>query len=179
MPYAVTLPLDDAAAADVRSMWLALAEQAGADDAIRLGYAPHITLAVLPGTVPAAEIEEAAFRVVGRWTTFPVVLAGLGVFPGAPPVIWAAPVVTADLLSRHAELHSALASFRVHAHYGPGFWVPHVTLSQEGSASAARAVEAAGSAWRGPIKATLERMELVRFRPVEVLRSEALQKGLG
>ena len=109
MPYAVTLLLDDAAAAGVRRMWLALAEQAGADDAIRLGYSPHITFAVLPNTAPAAEVEEVAFRVVGRWTTLSIVLAGLGIFPGAPPVIWAAPVVTADLLTKYAELHSALA----------------------------------------------------------------------
>jgi len=177
MPYAVTLPLNDAAAAGVRRMWHALAEQAGADDAIRLGYVPHITLAVLPDTVPAAEVEEAVFHVASRWTPLPVVLAGLGVFPGAPPVIWAAPVVTADLLTRHAELHVALARFRVHAHYGPGSWVPHVTLSQEGTATAARALEAAGSAWRGPISAILERVDLVRFRPVEVLRSHVLQRG--
>jgi 2'-5' RNA ligase len=177
MPYAVTLPLDDAAAAEVQRMWRALAEQASADDVIRLGYVPHITLAVLPNTASAAEVEEAAFGVADEWTPLLIVLVGLGVFPGSPPVIWAAPVVTADLLTRHAELYSALARFGVHAHYEPGFWVPHVTLSKEGATSAARAIEAADSAWCGPINAMLERVELVRFRPVEVLRRQALHRG--
>lgn len=87
MPYAVTLLFDDAAAARVRTIWHALAEQTGADDAIRLGYPPHMTLAVLPDTAPVSDVEEAAFRVAGEWADFPITLAGLGVFPGAPSVV--------------------------------------------------------------------------------------------
>lgn len=152
-----------------------LAEQAGADDAIRLGYAPHLTLAVLPDTAPAAEIENAAFHVAENWAPFSVVLAGLGVFPGTPPVIWAAPAVTGGLLASHAALLESLAPFTVHPHYRPGNWVPHVTLSQKGPPSAARAVEVLASAWDGPICARLERVELVRFLPVKILRSQALR----
>ncbi|MFC0406992.1 2'-5' RNA ligase family protein [Roseomonas elaeocarpi] len=174
MPYAISLLFDDTAAAHVRRMWCALAEQVGSDDAIRLGYPPHMTLAVLPDTAPIADVEEAAFRVTGKWTTLSVVLAGLGVFPRTRPVIWAAPVVTSELLARHADLHAALMPFGVHPHYRPGSWVPHVTLSQEGAVSADRAIEAAGSAWSGPVSAECRQVELVRFRPVDVLRSQAL-----
>ena len=172
MPYALTLPLDVAATKRIQRMWHVLAEQAGADDAIRLGYAPHFTLAVLPDTVPAAEIEDAAFRVAEKWAPFPVVLAGLGVFPGTPPVIWAAPAVTDSLLASHAALLQSLAPFAVHPRYKIGHWVPHVTLSQKGPSSAARAIEALTSAWDGPICTRLERIELVRFLPVKVLRSQ-------
>ena len=98
MPYAVTLPLDAAAAAHVERMWRALADQAGDDDALRLGYAPHITLAVLPDAVRAEDIENAVLGVAGDWDALSTVFAGFGVFPGAPPVIWAAPVVTKGLL---------------------------------------------------------------------------------
>jgi 2'-5' RNA ligase len=175
MPYAVTLPLDDAAAADVQRMLAALADQAVADDVVRLGYRPHVTLAIMPDTAPVAEVEKATFNVAARWASFSMTLAGLGVFPGTPAVIWAAPIVTAMLLTKHAELHLALTPFGVHEHYAPGAWVPHVTLTKEGSVSAARAIEAAASAWRGSIGTTIERVELVRFRPVNVLRSEALQ----
>jgi 2'-5' RNA ligase len=133
-----------------------------------------MTLTVLPDTAPAADIEKAVLHVAGRWTTSAVILAGLGIFPGEQPVIWAAPVVTPDLLTKHAELHTALMPFAVHAHYRPGSWVPHVTLSQQGVASAARLIEAAGSAWNGQIWAECRRVELVRFRPVEVLWSQAL-----
>jgi len=175
MLYAVTLPLDVFAAKRIQRMWHMLAEQTGNDDAIRLGYAPHITLAVLPDTAPVTEIEEAVFRVAGNWTPFSMVLAGLGVFPGASSVIWAAPVVTTGLLASHASLCERLAPFTVHPHYQPGHWMPHVTLSQEGPSSAARAIEVITSTWDGPICARLERVELVKFQPVEILRSQVFR----
>lgn len=163
MVYAVTLPLDAAAAKRIRRMWHMLAGQAGADDAIRLGYAPHLTLAVLPDTAPVTGIEEAAFRVAENWAPFPLILAGLGVFPGTPPVIWVAPAVTDGLLASHAALLESLAPFAVHPHYRPGNWVPHVTLSQNGPSSAARAIEVLTSAWDGPICTHLERIEWCGF----------------
>ncbi|GGC63461.1 hypothetical protein GCM10011504_47080 [Siccirubricoccus deserti] len=43
MPYGVTLPMVDAVVQAARS-WRVLAKQAGHEDAIRLGYAPHVTL---------------------------------------------------------------------------------------------------------------------------------------
>jgi 2'-5' RNA ligase len=175
VPYAVTLRLDAAAAVRVELMWRALADQGGDDDALRLGYAPHVTLAVLPDTAPAEAVEDAVFRVARTWDELPVVLAGLGVFPGTPPVIWAAPVVTERLLARHGTLHAALAPFPVHPHYRPEAWVPHVTLSQQGRSPAGRAVERAASAWDGPIKGRLDRLDLVEFLPVNVLRSAALR----
>jgi 2'-5' RNA ligase len=177
MPYAVTLPLDPLAAVHIQRMWRVLAEQTGADDAIRLGYVPHITLAVLPDTVPVTELEEAAFHGAENWASLSVILAGLGVFPGTPPVIWVAPVVTASLLANHASLLASIAPFTVDLHYHPGRWVPHVTLSRKGLPSAARGVEVVTPVWDGPIAARLERVELVRFRPVKVLRSATLRSS--
>lgn len=177
MPYAVTLRLDEAASARVAAMWHAVAEQTGEDGALRLGYAPHLTLAVLPDTVPVEAIEEAAFRLSSRWDPLPFTLAGLGLFPGVPLVIWALPVVTESMLARHAALHAALGSLPVHPHYHPGAWVPHVTLSQEGGSPASRILDAALAAWEGPIRGRLDRIELVRFRPVAVLRSQELLPG--
>jgi hypothetical protein len=69
------MPLDAEAADRVRRLWQALAEQAGADDAIRLGYVPHLTLAVLPGEAPISAVEEAMARAVG-WCS-----PGLASFP--------------------------------------------------------------------------------------------------
>jgi 2'-5' RNA ligase len=174
MPYAVTLPLDANAADHIRQMWRALAEQAGADDAIRLGYVPHISLVVLPDEAPIPDVEETVSRAVEGWTTLSMVLAGFGIFPGIPPVIWAAPVVTAGLLACHASLCADLMPFGIHPHYRPEYWVPHVTLSQEGPSSA-RAIEILTSIWDRPVTAHLQRVELVRFRPVTVLRSHRLK----
>ena len=174
MPYAVTLPLEAEASARIRQMWRALAEHAGADDAIRLSYLPHITLAVLPDETPVLEVEKAVSLAVGDWTAFTIVLAGFGIFPNTPPVVWAVPVVTAALLARHASLCAVLGSFGIYPHYHPGLWVPHVTLSQE-SPSSARAIEVVTSMWDGPIITQFEKVELVRFRPVTVLQSYPLK----
>src|SRR5688572_22548207 len=107
MPYAVTLRLDEDAAARVQRIWRALAGQAGDDGALRLGYGPHLTLALLPDGIAAATVAKAAFALAHAWGPLPITLAGLGVFPGDPPVVWAAPVVTEALLARHAALHAA------------------------------------------------------------------------
>jgi 2'-5' RNA ligase len=101
-------------------------------------------------------------------------LAGFGVFPVSPPVIWVAPVVTEQLLARHATLYAALVPNSVDPHYHPGAWVPHVTLSQ-GAQSVAHAIEVASSVWPGPIRGCGDRVDLVRFRPVEILCSKALR----
>ena len=172
MPYAVTLPLDDTAASHVERMWRVLADETG-DDAVRLDYVPHVTLAILPDPAPREAIEEATFKVVERWGALSTALTGVGVFPGAPPVIWMVPVVTESLLARHASLHEVLAPFFVHPHYRPGAWVPHVTLSEQGPSPVGQVVELVASVWEGPINVCLERVELVRFKPVEVLRSQA------
>jgi 2'-5' RNA ligase len=173
MPYAVTLPLDNAAAAHVQRMWRALSKLAGDDDVQRLGYIPHITLALLSDTVPLDEVADTVRVIAKRWTAFSVVLVGIGVFPRPTSVVWVAPAMTQQLLMLHSELHAALSAFPVHPHYQPGGWVPHVTLSEKAQPSVARAIEIVTSLWSGPVSACLERIELVRFSPVELLRSEA------
>jgi hypothetical protein len=114
MPYAVTLRLDPAAAARVERIWHALADLIGEDDALRLGYPPHLTLAVLPDTAPAPSVEAAVLRMAAAWDALPVTLTGLAVFPGTPPVLWAAPVPSDGLLARHGMLHAALALLPVY-----------------------------------------------------------------
>lgn len=177
MPYAVTVPLDAAAAAAIQRMWRALAERANADDAIRLGYVPHLTLAVLTKEAPASEVQDAVSRATEVWASFSMLLTGFGIFPGTPSVVWAAPTVTIDLLTRHASLCAGLVSFDIHPHYRPDHWVPHVTLTQE-APSAARAVEVVASTWDQPVAARLETIELVRFYPVSVLWSQRLKPGV-
>jgi 2'-5' RNA ligase len=180
MPYALTLPLDDAAAAEVVRMWHALAEQAGDDGCIRLGYTPHITLAMLADSAPLTEIEEAAFGAARQWAPLSLALAGIGIFPGAPPTppaVWTAPIATLHLLACHALLYASLARLPVQPYYHSGSWVPHVTLSKEGSSSTARVIEVVTSVWKGPITTRLERIELVKFRPAIVLRTQAFTAG--
>src|SRR4051794_26312944 len=123
MPLAATLVLDEAGAAPGRAMWQALATAGLARGALELGYPPPLTL-----TMWGAAPEPTALAALAEgWAALPLRLAGFGIFPGG--VLWLAPVVTAELLARHAALHQALPGLAPHPHYAPGAWVPHVTLS--------------------------------------------------
>lgn len=89
-------------------------------------------------------------------------------------MLWVAPVVTAALLGHHARLHAALSGLAGHPHYRPGAWVPHVTLSGDGSLSPAAALGALLPRWTGPLDGKADAVELVRLHPVEVLWRRAL-----
>ncbi len=172
MPYAVTLRLDADAAGAVAGMWAALAAAGVSDDAIRLGYPAHVTLAVLPDGAREGRLLAAAARLAGVWRPLRVDLAALGLFPGTPAVLFLAPVPSPDLLARHAALLDALAGEPVHAHYGAGAWLPHVTLA--GDLADPAAALAALAPVPLPIAAVLDTLEVVRFRPPHVLASHPL-----
>ena len=173
MAYAITLRLDASAGVVVEAMWRALADRGIGHDAIELGYPPHITLAVYPEDAPAAEIRKRITGAATKWSALPVYLSGYGVFPGPPVVVWIVPVISAELLARHASLHSALRTFPCERHYLPGNWMPHITLTSAAT-SASRAMEVLTPLWRGAMLAHLDRLELVSFHPAQVLWTQAL-----
>jgi len=172
MPYAVTLRLDAASAASIEAMWRALAEAGLDDGCLRIGYPPHVTLAVYPDDVPVPQLDATVMLLAKEWDILPIELTGLGIFPGPDPVLWVAPVPTAGLLACQAALVAALHGLRCDGHYRPGHWMPHVTLGRVGAA--ARALEILAPLWPGAMTGRLERLDLVRFRPVTVLCSLAL-----
>ena len=176
MPLAVTLCLDPAATAPVEVLWRALAEGGIDDDCHRLGYRPHITLAIFPDGSDEAAIAAALTRLAASWEALPVNLAGIGVFPGETSIMWAIPVATPALLDRHRVLLDALPDLPVDPHYRAGAWTPHITLSGP-VRDPVRALGALVPLWR-PVRAALADLELVRFRPVEVLASHRL-RGAG
>jgi 2'-5' RNA ligase len=175
MPFAITLRFDPTTAPVIASLWRALAAARIDSDRHDLGYAPHVTLAIYGDDTPAATLREALPYASQAWDPLPVTLAGLGVFPGSSPILFAMPVVTPALLARHAALHAALRGLMPHAHYRPDAWVPHVTLSGA-LADPAAALGLLLPLWR-PVTGLLDRVDLVHFRPVEVLYSRSLPAG--
>jgi 2'-5' RNA ligase len=146
---------------------------AGIDaDPDQLDNPPPLTLAVYPDGARTDELRAALERLAWHWRALPVALSGLGIFPGPSSVLWAAPVVTPEMLARHAALHAAVSGFQVHAHYQPGAWVPHVTLAGA-LPDPGRALTVLVPHWR-PITGVLNQLDLVRFPPVEVLQSHAM-----
>ena len=169
MPFAVTLRLDEASTPAVEAMWRHLAEQGIDSDRHELGYPPHITLAIYADNAPVHRLHGAITSCAHRWQAVPISLSGLGVFPGFRSILWAAPVVTQQLLAVQMELQAAMPELSVDAHYRTGAWVPHVTLSGP-LADPARAIAALMPLWQ-PLTGNLDRLDLVRFRPVNLIAS--------
>ncbi len=173
MPLAITLCFDQASAAPLEKMWRTLADQKIDFDRYELGYPPHITLAIYADETPVEQLTAALERIAPDWDALPVTLVGFGSFPGPTSVLWAVPVITPELLNRNMTVQAALPDFPVDPHYRAGSWMPHVTLSgalsDPGPALTALTVH-----WR-PHDGLLSRLELVKFRPVEVLTSHHLK----
>jgi 2'-5' RNA ligase len=170
--FAVTLDLDPHSAAALAPLIDAVerADPAAATPR-RAQVAPHLSLAVYE-RLAAAAMTVSLQRFAETQPAISIQLASLGLFPGPPSVLFAAPVVSAELLALHRAYHQATwaSGPRCWAHYLPGSWVPHVTLG-EGlqTATVPAAVGNAIAAWQ-PRPAVLDRMSLVRFH---LLRRQA------
>jgi 2'-5' RNA ligase len=175
MPFGVTLCFDPPSSTAIAKTWEVLATRGIDSDRHQLGYAPHITLAIYPDETPAAQLTAALRTLAATWSALPVALNALGIFPSSSAALWAAPVVTPALLARHAAVQAALPDLQTHAHYRLGAWVPHVTLSGPIDNPGA-ALSVLLSVWQ-PLEGVLDRLELVRFRPVTVLQSCELPPG--
>jgi 2'-5' RNA ligase len=177
MPFAVTLRLDPASATQAAGIQRALAE-AGLSDLPSLGYPPHVTLAVLPDPVDAGALLAAVGSACRGWSRLPVRLPGLGIFPGGSAVLWLSVAAEDILPRRQAALRAALGERQVLQNYRAGQWMPHVTLAEDlTEAGLSTAIQVASRGWI-PIDGWLDRVEVVRFRPVSVLWSVVLAETL-
>jgi hypothetical protein len=169
MPIAVTLRLDPVNAASIVAMRRSLSADC---IAIGLEYPAHITLAIYPDEVSGDRLLVAFAKLTAAWQVLEISLCGFGVFPGPPAILYLAPVASRDLLTRQAMLCDALPGLPVHPHYRPGAWVPHITLSDH-VPHPELALKSLLAGWR-PMTASLDRSDLVRFHPLEVMTSNAL-----
>lgn len=172
MPYAITLLLDERAASKVSAMYKALSDRNISHDQIKLGYPPHLTLAVLDDAADARELTGIISSVAKAWLTSQVNFAGFGLFPAAPSVLWLCPVTTSELLARQASLCAALPSTFLKDHYLPGRWVPHVTLAKD--VSQPSAALAAVESLELPSVTTFMEIQFIHFRPPNVIWHKAL-----
>lgn len=181
MPYAVTLRLDADADAKVDRLLDRLGQAGVSRSRLALGYAAHVTLAILDGAVDEAALIRHVASASADMVAVRMTIAGLGVFPGAggaPSCLWLAPVATPELRRPHGTVAAALpGGAAIHPHYADAAWVPHVTLADDlGSLAVAGQAVAALEGADFPGRCTLDRIEVVRFRPVEVLWTRSLPR---
>ncbi len=109
MPFAVTLALDlDPHGAGALAPLIDAVERADPDAMTprRAKVAPHLLLGVYDRLVPAA-ITVSLRCFAETQPAIGIQLASLGLFPGPPSVLFAAPVVSAELLALHRAHHQA------------------------------------------------------------------------
>jgi len=174
MPFALELALDPESAAAVRTAWRALAV-AGFPLMADLGANPHVSLAIweeIDVTAMSAAVAE-----LGRETApLPIAFDRVAVFP-TTGVVFLAPVPDAALRDMQARCQRRLGAHgrQPWPHYAPDTWVPHCTLAQDlddpGALARARSV---AERMPLPVIGRLERAELVRFRPVQLLSAAPL-----
>ncbi len=116
MPFAITLRFDPDSVQAIDRLWDALAAAGIDSDRQKLGYAAHVTLAIYPNETAVERLRAAVDRVGNLWDTLPIALSGLGLFPGPPAILFAAPVMTSALLARQAELLALLPDLPMHPH---------------------------------------------------------------
>lgn len=171
MPYAITAPMIGDGASLVRNLWRALAENGLASDILELDYQPHVTLAVIDRETEATELFGVLSAVCDPpREPIPIRLHGFLTFPGRMTSICLAPTVSEGLTKLHRRVLRALAHDHVRDHYREGRWVPHVTLTKAicEASQIGECMRVLSSVWQ-PTEARLESIELIRFRPVEVL----------
>jgi 2'-5' RNA ligase len=167
------LLLDEQADQAVRRLWRQLEEDGlpSLTGHTHGRHVPHLTLASLGG----ASVDEVR-AAVARLPEAPaerVTFAALGSFTRSRCSL--VPAVSTDLMARHDRVVSALlaAGTRVHRHYLPGAWLPHLTLATRSQAEtlpriARRVYEVL------PLVAVLERAALVDTSSGEVHPLERL-----
>jgi len=166
VPVAIELFLDDPSAEVVRQIWRQIAEAGISSHLHNSGVRPHLTLAV-SDSVDGPSVEA----VLREWGAAnrprPMTFNGVGLSPSERANVFMTPVVTADLLELHRDLHSRVEGLLVSSWTRclPGHWVPHCTIVERVPPNdLARTIEIVRSTVF-PIEAQLVEIALVEFSP--------------
>lgn len=172
MGLAVELYFDGLTEARLRRLEATLAAHLPPGATGHSAVRPHLSLTLLPdeSEVVLLPLVEAFARATPRQ---PIALSAIGLFPTGEGVLYLAPTPTRALLDLHARFHARLARARLagNPYYLPEHWVPHCTLATGlDPAQLASAIQRGLAAFPLPA-ATLVEVGLIRYHPVEPLRS--------
>ncbi len=110
---------------------------------------------------------------------FPLVFASIGAFSTDEGVLFLAPVVTGELLRVHRAFHEVFADLREDQFpfYLPDSWVPHCTLAINMKREEVhKALEHVIKIY-SPLCAEVDRVALVEYNPVKVLKEYRFRMG--
>lgn len=172
MPYTIELQLNRATEAKFLKHWDILRDEGVTDLSYRLGYRPHITLAMYREIDEAKTIAKLE-RFIAREAAIPVEFRHITV---AGSSFICQPNENVPLRKFHARFEKIFGkSFRDIDH--AGIWMPHCTIGMEAPVEKiGHAVDKLLPVWT-PISGTLNRLALVKFRPGQVLWRKPLRRA--
>ena len=130
MPYGVMLYFDVQTEKTILNIWQSLAKHNLSSSMLDAGIRPHLTLAIYE-ELDCRPCENELVKITSKTPSPSIQFTHLGLFTNPEPVIFAAPLVTKELLDFHNELQIRLAGDGKNSWelYKPGKWVPHCTLA--------------------------------------------------
>lgn len=174
--YTLAMTLDPESAALISRIEADVAAVHGQHRLYGEGVRPHLTFGMFE-TVDQCRAGGIIDAFVERFPVVPVTFASLGLFVLETDVVFVTPIVTADLLARHAWLHERLAACTEGPFTPllPGSWVPHATLAADVPLPLLAPILTVARRMPLPLEARLERILLARFPIGPVLHERALR----
>lgn len=162
--YTLTMTLDRESAAEIERVEARVAAVHGQHRLYGGEIRPHLTFGMFE-SVEAEAAAEVLDEFAARFPPIRVTFGSLGIFVLESDVVFGAPIVTAELLERHAWLHERLVDVTggPFSPLLPGSWVPHATLAADVPLDVMPGVIAAARAMPLPLEGRLETILLARF----------------
>jgi len=171
MPYAVEMFFDKESDGYIRGLWRTLKESGISSYMHDSDNVPHITLSVFK-ELDTTDADKRLVAFTEKVSKFKLVFLNLGAFPTDEGVLLLAPIVTEELLRVHKTFHDLFDDLKQNQmpYYLPGSWIPHCTLSL--NIPREKVHEALDAVIRTckPIIAEVDRVGLVEYHPVKVLK---------
>ncbi len=170
MPYGVMLYFDNQTEKTIIKVWQILAERNLSSHGLDAGIRPHITLAIYE-ELDCRPCENELVKITTKTSSLPIQFTHLGIFTNPEPVVFAAPLVTKELLAFHNNLQANLASEgkKPWELYKPGKWVPHCTLSLDFEKENLAEIIRCCQAMLFPMDVRAVQLGVVKFKPVRDL----------
>ena len=177
--YTLTMTLDPGSAAVIDRLEARIAAIHGQHRLYGADVVPHITFGMFE-TVDIGLAADIIDEFAARYPPIPITFASLGLFVFETDVVFGVPIVTRDLLERHAWLHERLASATdgPFEPLRPGSWVPHATLASDAPHDKSAAIIATARTFPFPMDGTLDSILIARF-PVGPVFHERRMTGTG